>query len=364
MSQTVLNLTCLCNNCSEILRFSAHAVDTEILCPACGMPTRLYRHAIPIPPAIQSARVRPRAGTQQQGKIESARVSIINRTKNLLWKSPARKVASLGTVALLIIVPTLVTWQKQRAERAAAIQRAEIEAAKPKKVSGQVYVVEDGNGVSLAGIQLQVFAKPADFEDLISRRSNEAKTNLAGLFEEQRKLRPELQDTGSVYELMAKLEAKQHILLGQCEEEVAMEQEALAEIASNSILQPYEAETKRGLGVQVAKRDQAKRDHDKTLGDLAAATILARKVRDWESPRIYSDLPLGSVITTATTDTGGRFEVELPKQGTFIIAAQASLVSEGLTNEYGWLAPIASDEAWVVLNNDNLLPSAGLNLQP
>jgi hypothetical protein len=93
------------------------------------------------------------------------------------------------------------------------------------------------------------------------------------------------------------------------------------------------------------------------LSKETEATDLENKIRYWESPSIYFEEPWSQIVSTTTSDADGKFTLEVPKNGKFIIAAKSSRLVNNSKEEYGWLLAIESEkQSEVLLNNNNLLP--------
>ncbi len=375
MSEEPKYLTCLCDHCSQRLEFPAEGVGTKIQCPTCGQTTRLYwiqsKPSIPVPPPIpppaRLARPTPSGGKSEAAKFEAASSPADSkRIGDLLWASPVRKVASLGTVAFLIIVVVLIERQKHQSELKAAIQRAaEIEAAKPREIRGQIFIVkQSGEPFRLSAVEIQVFAAAPNIEEQIANKYNEARTNLTVLWEQESKLRPSLQYARYTYEMTAKLVAGGRQLIATIDEEIALEKESVAEMESSGF--GY-GQDRRDLAWSLGQKKKYQGELDTNVARLATAetdlrekegaeSTLAADIRRWATPHIYFESPLGNFVTTANTDADGRFTLELPKTGSFIIVAQSSRSIGSLVEEYGWIVRIPPEKQnEILLNNNNLL---------
>jgi hypothetical protein len=74
----------------------------------------------------------------------------------------------------------------------------------------------------------------------------------------------------------------------------------------------------------------------------------------------YKALP--APITTSETDADGRFTLDIPSSGTFVLAAFASRTVGLDTERYSWLVPLEDEgpEHQVLLSNNNVLPEIRL----
>ena len=71
---------------------------------------------------------------------------------------------------------------------------------------------------------------------------------------------------------------------------------------------------------------------------------------------------LGSPIQTAETDADGKFVIEIPKAGAFVIAAQARRSIREKTERYYWLQPVSLEgqqQRVQNLSNNNLTSTTG-----
>ena len=200
----------------------------------------------------------------------------------------------------------------------AAEQRAKqaYQNAAKGTLSGQVFVSGLGESVKLGAVQVQLFARDA-IDTLVMGAKNYADVKI------QQLSGPVAEGKAALEQAEARLNAARDASVFNYREYIAAQD---ARDAVEKALPPAE----------------------KTLNFVYSGAF-------------YFSL-LHSPIQTAETDADGRFAIEVPKQGSFVIAAKAELYLLGVTGHCYWLQPVSLDgkqQFTQNLSNNNLTSTTG-----
>jgi len=200
----------------------------------------------------------------------------------------------------------------------AAEQRAKqaYQNAPKGTLSGQVFVSGLGESVKLGAVQVQLFARDA-IDTLVMGAKNYADVKI------QQLSGPVAEGKAALEQAEARLNAARDASVFNYREYIAAQD---ARDAVEKALPPAE----------------------KTLNFVYSGAF-------------YFSL-LHSPIQTAETDADGRFAIEVPKQGSFVIAAKAELYLLGVTGHCYWLQPVSLDgkqQFTQNLSNNNLTSTTG-----
>ncbi len=207
-------------------------------------------------------------------------------------------------------------------------EAAEMRAAQAYKssekgtLSGQVFVATKGReNVKLGAVQVSLFARDA-LNDLraglsafVAAKRERLQLDIAAV-EEEEKQAEAAEEQAKTAEEQAKAELQQAIIVKQA---VGAAQAALNEA-----------------------REAVRRAADATAAAKRKIDPLSDEDAWYHSVKFYF-LHLRSPIRTVDTDGDGKFTIEVPRTGFFVIAAQADRMVWGSWENYHWLQPVSLD---------------------
>ena len=132
---------------------------------------------------------------------------------------------------------------------------------------------------------------------------------------------------------------------------IAESTEARASIAGN--LRFIDAAC-RALGADLDKVNVALTAQKQKSSEMESNRARLRLFRPEVIDRVFETLPPSSLA--AVTDADGRFVIDLPTDGKFLVVARASRMFGSQTERYSWIVPVdnSKEAAQLMLANDNL----------
>lgn len=303
------NIIFTCSHCKQSLEAPADMLGQLIDCPSCQHSIEIRKETIsPLvsPPAPESA---TSAGTRikQQATNPLPRPSIENNKQN--FSSSGRKKLMWAGISILILVIAIIGY--------IYIQK--------KEIHGSAFIVTRGNdNIKIGLMQLHVYNSndvTAVTKPCIEKYHAAAKERLERLVQEQ------------LSELTQKVKEGKSL---------TTEQQEIIE---------YIRETEDPKAVFA-------------LIDIENIQSGMSSLQDAILTEIFERLSNSTPISKCKTDADGRFKLQVPKSGTYVLAAQNTRLVGDNTENYYWLLSLDTvlDNEQLFLSNDNLLAgSSGID---
>lgn len=230
-------------------------------------------------------------------------------------------------------------------------------------ISGEVFVVtKGGQSLKLGLVDVMLFAE-ADVQQYLDKKNNEAVAKNTALKKEYDTAKAKYDDINKKY-----LESEKYI--ADMRESDSRYEESYSKLMTtiNEINDP----AKRSAELDRAKQKKAEyqKQHEAFVNSNAGTSKAEKDSVEEEKKNaekkwlewsiggfFYQDLPMGKIITKATTDADGKFTLKLNNPGKYLVVAKSQRDVIGSTEIYYWFVWLSSDveNKHIMLTNNNLL---------